>query len=110
VLKFADAHFAHLIREAVTTRIQRGPTPDHALLPTGYEDALRAIGHELDRRRGDRVTVIELEQCLLVRGHQPTGGCEHRRVEWVLAAEELTALLDVASSRWISDGLIRAVS
>jgi hypothetical protein len=35
VLEFADAHFAHLISEAVTTRRQRGPTPDHALLPTG---------------------------------------------------------------------------
>jgi hypothetical protein len=36
------------------------------------------------------------EQCLLVRGHQPTERCEHRRFEWVLAAEELTALLDAA--------------
>ena len=99
VLEFANAHFAHLISEAVTTRSQRRPTPDHALLPTGYEHALRAIGHELDRRRGDRVTIIELEQCLLVRGHQPTESnrqSEHRRFEWVLAAEELTALLDAA--------------
>ena len=37
VLEFADAHFAHRISEAVTTRSRRGPTPDHALLPTGYD-------------------------------------------------------------------------
>jgi hypothetical protein len=68
----------------VTTHSQRRPTPDHALLPTGYEDGLRAIGHELDRRRGDCVTIIELEQCLLVRGHQPTESnrqSEHSRFE-----------------------------
>ena len=34
VLEFADAHFAHLISEAVTTCSRRGPDPDHALLPT----------------------------------------------------------------------------
>jgi DNA-binding NarL/FixJ family response regulator len=97
VLEFADAHFARLASEAATMRGQRASTPPHALLPTGYEDALRALGHELDRRTAERVTILELEQCLLVCGHQPTEG--HRenassRFEWVLAAEELAALLD----------------
>jgi hypothetical protein len=72
------------------------------LLPTGYEDALRAIGHALDRRRAHRVTIVELEQCLLVCGYQPTERHrenEYSRFEWVLAAEELTALLNEAYYR-----------
>jgi hypothetical protein len=50
----------------------------------------------------DRVTIVELKQRLLVSGHQPTEG--HRanvygRFEWVLAAEDLMALLDKAYDR-----------
>jgi DNA-binding NarL/FixJ family response regulator len=98
MLEFADAHFAHLVSEAITIRGQRVPTPPHAW----YEDTLRAIGHELDRRAVDRVAIVELEQCLLVSGRQPTEG--HRAhaygpFEWVLAAEDLMALLDTAYDR-----------
>jgi hypothetical protein len=98
MLEFADVHFAHLVSEVITIRDQPVPTPHHAW----YEDTLRAIGHELDRRAVDRVTIVELEQCLLVSGHQATEG--HRanaygRFEWVLAAEDLLALLDQAYDR-----------
>jgi hypothetical protein len=98
VLEFADAHFAHLVSEVITMRDQPVPTPHHAW----YEDTLRAIGHELDRRAVDRVTIVELKQGLLVSGHQPTEGLranENGRFEWVLAAEELMALLDEAYDR-----------
>src|SRR5919197_6211709 len=53
ILEFADAHFAHLVSEVITIRDQPVPTPHHAW----YEDTLRAIGHELDRRAVDRVTI-----------------------------------------------------
>jgi CheY-like chemotaxis protein len=98
VLEFADAHFAHLVSEVITMRDQRIDTLHHAW----YEDSLRAIGHELDRRAVDRVTIVELKQGLLVSGHQPTEGLranENGRFEWVLAAEELMALLDAAYDR-----------
>jgi hypothetical protein len=98
VLEFADAHFAHLVSEVITMRDQRGDTPHHAW----YEDTLRAIGHELDQRAVDRVTIVELKQSLLVSGHQATKGHranENGRFEWVLAAAELMALLDEAYDR-----------
>jgi DNA-binding NarL/FixJ family response regulator len=98
MLEFADVHFAHLVSEAITMRDQRVPTAHHAW----YEDTLRAIGHELDRRAVDRVGIVELKQGLLVSGHQPTKGHrenENGRFEWVLAAEELMALLDEAYNR-----------
>jgi hypothetical protein len=75
-------------------RDQRAPTAHQAW----YEDTLRAVGHELDRRAVNRVTIVELEQCLLVCGHTPTeGGCG--RFEWALTAEDLMALLDEAYQR-----------
>ena len=90
----ADAHLAHLVGEATTMRDQRAPTAHQAW----YEDTLRAVGHELDRRAVNRVTIVELEQCLLVCGHTPTeGGCG--RFEWALTAEDLMALLDEAYQR-----------
>ena len=41
VLEFADAHFAQLVGDAIATRGTRSLAV-HPLLPTGYEDALRA--------------------------------------------------------------------
>jgi DNA-binding NarL/FixJ family response regulator len=93
MLEFADANFAHLVSETITVRDEGAPTPPHAW----YEDTLRAVGQELDLRAVDRVTIGELEQCMLVSGHQPAegqGANEYGRFEWVLAEEELTALLD----------------
>ena len=98
ILEFADTHFAHLVSEVITMRDQPVPTAPHAW----YEDTLRAIGHELDRRAVDRVAIVELKQGLLVSGRHPTEGLrenENGRFEWVLAAEELMALLDEAYDR-----------
>jgi hypothetical protein len=109
MLEFADAHFAHLVSEALTMR-GRHVSPPH---PAWYEDALRAVGHQLDRHAVDRVTIVELEQYLLVSGHQPAEG--HRanaygRFEWVLTAEELMALLDKAYDRRRRNGAARKAS
>jgi hypothetical protein len=91
---FADAQVAHLVGEALPARDQPVPTPHHAW----YEDSLRAIGHELDRSAVNRVTIVELEQCLLVYGHQSTQG-ECVRFEKVWTAEDLMALLEEAYAR-----------
>src|SRR5213082_2371302 len=79
---------AQLVSAAIPRRDQPVLTPHHAW----YEDTLRAIGHELDRRAVSRVTIVELEQCLLVYGHQPTEG-ECGRFERVWTVEDLMALL-----------------
>ena len=92
--ELADTQVAHLVSEAIPTRDQPVPAPPHAW----YEDTLRAIGHELDRSAVNRVTIVELEQCLLVYGHQPTQG-ECVRFERVWTAEDLMALLDEAYAR-----------
>ena len=90
----ADARVAHLVSAAIPRRDQPVLTPHHAW----YEDTLRAIGHELDRHAVSRVTIVELEQCLLVYGHQPTEG-ECGRFERVWTVEDLMALLDEAYER-----------
>jgi hypothetical protein len=90
----SDPRVAHLVSAAIPRRDQPVLTPHHAW----YEDTLRAIGHELDRRAVSRVTIVELEQRLLVYGHQPTEG-ECGRFESVLTAEDLVALLDEAYAR-----------
>jgi hypothetical protein len=92
--EFADTQVAHLVGEAIPLRDQPVPTPHHAW----YEDTLRAIGHELDRSAVNRVTIVELEQCLLVYGHQSTQG-ECVRFEKVWTAEDLMALLEEAYAR-----------
>ena len=69
----------------------------HPLLPTGYEDALRAIGHELDGHEAKHVTIVELEQHLMVCGRRRTDGYHesgHDRFEWMLGPEALRAWLD----------------
>ena len=96
VLEFADAHFAHLVSEAIGARGLCTLAP-HPLLPTGYEDAWRAIGHALDERGARDVTLVELEQRLVVSGRQRTNGYHesgHDRFEWMLGPQDLRTLLD----------------
>jgi len=96
VLEFADTHFAQLVSDAIATRGTRSLAV-HPLLPTGYEDALRAIGHELDGHEAKQVTIVELEQHLMVCGRRRTDGYHesgHDRFEWMLGPEALRAWLD----------------
>jgi len=96
VLEFADEHFAHLVSDAIVTRAAR-PRGHNALLPTGYTDAFRAIGHTLDRWGATDVALVELEQRLVVCGRRPTEGdheTEYASFEWVLTEEDLLTQLD----------------
>jgi DNA-binding response OmpR family regulator len=98
VLEFANAHFAQLVGDAITARGTRSLVA-HPLLPTGYEDAWRAIGRALDEREAKDVTIVELEQRVVVSGRQQTNGyheSSYERFEWMLEAEDLKALVDQA--------------
>jgi len=98
-LEFDDRHFAHLVSEAIDIRGHHQPLRPPALLPTGYEDILRALGWTLDQRHAERVTIVELERCLIVCGQQPMEGAENTaygRFEWVIEAEEIRVLSDTA--------------
>lgn len=68
-LEFSDRDFPQLLAGAIEARGQgdrmRGKT---SLLPTGYEDFLRALGYRLDQSRAEAITVSELESFLAVGG------------------------------------------
>lgn len=73
------------------------------LLPTGYEDFLRAIGWELDRHVAREVVISELFTFVTVSGlmpdYTPTGHTTFQPFEWVLSAEDIRRLLDRAFRR-----------
>jgi CheY-like chemotaxis protein len=74
-LEFPDRDFPQHIAGAVAARGQgeRQHQP-RGLLPTGYEDFLRAIGHRMDIDRAQAITVSELGQYVVVGGIGRTDG------------------------------------
>jgi len=68
-LEFPDRDFAQVVANAYAAR-GKGDTrrPSSPLLPSGYEDFLRALGHRLDRGLAEAVTVTELEEFVAVGG------------------------------------------
>jgi CheY-like chemotaxis protein len=102
-LEFPDEHLPHLISSTISARGER----DHQrarshLLPTGYEDFLRAVGFRLDDHGAEVVTVTELTTFVAVGGMALEDGRQHgvlAPLEWVLGAEEIEAILDEAYRR-----------
>jgi CheY-like chemotaxis protein len=71
-LEFLDRDAAHVLSHAVTARGEgERPRPSDVLLPTGYEDFLRALGHHLDSGSMQAITVTELEPLIAVGGIAP---------------------------------------
>ena len=75
MLEFDDARTAKMLRrsqshrgEGVTERAGRD------LIPSGYEDLLRAIGYELDQRIAENVVVTELPSIIAISGFEPVLG------------------------------------
>jgi CheY-like chemotaxis protein len=97
-LEFLDRDFPQLI--AVTNRGdgERRQRPG-GLLPTGYEDLLRAIGRKLDEHVAESVGFAELSHALLVWGLSAYEGAAHTApvpFEWLMTADDITLLLDEA--------------
>lgn len=71
LLEFPDDGFPELIREAINFR-GRGPrnARESILIPTGYQDFLRALGAELDRRYAKAVTIVEAPDYIHVTGFE----------------------------------------
>ncbi len=80
---------------------ERGPSTS-PLLPSGYEDFLRAIGQALDQHPAEAIAVAEYAQMIIVTGltkldtamQTSLGG-----VEWILRADEIQQVLDQSFRR-----------
>ncbi len=71
-LEFVDRDARYMLSYDVGARGERERSrPSDSLLPTGYEDFLRALGHRLDSNRLQAVTVTELAQFIAVGGLVP---------------------------------------
>lgn len=103
LMEVFDRDFPLLIREAAQARVR-----DHSaafasdLVPTGYEDLLRALGYELDERLAENVVIAEYPGFLSVSGFElvidaPSGGC--RPFADVLTMNETKRVLDEAFMR-----------
>jgi len=100
-LEFLDRDFPQLV--AVTARGdgERRQRPG-ALLPTGYEDLLRAVGRRLDDQFSEAVALSELCESVLVWGMAKVDAAEHVApipFEWVLDASDISFILDEAYRR-----------
>jgi CheY-like chemotaxis protein len=97
-LEFLDRDFPQLV--AVTARGdgERRQRPG-ALLPTGYEDVLRAIGWRLDEQISEAVAFSEYSQAIVVSGLTKADRAEHvvpMPFEWVFEPDGISEILDEA--------------
>jgi len=102
-LEFPQSDFPEVMARAITGRGEgaRSHRP-HPLLPTGYEDFLRALGFRLDAQHAEAITVAELESFIAVGGlvrmeqYSRTG---LGPLQSLLRADDIVALLDEAFRR-----------
>ena len=102
-LEYPHGEFPELLARAVAARGEgeRRPRP-HPLLPSGYEDFLRALGHRLDEQQAEAITVAELEGFVAVGGLARVERYERTDIapfQRLLRAEDIGALLDDAFRR-----------
>jgi hypothetical protein len=103
LLEFGDRQLAGMLRQAVRAR-REGETPRQSreLIPTGYEDLLRALGYELDERVAENVVVAELPSMLAVSGFEPVigfGEASFRPFSEPLGPEDVGQMLGRALAR-----------
>ncbi len=102
-LEFLDRDAAQVLSQAVAARGEGGRTPPTAvLLPTGYEDFLRALGQYLDVGNAHTITITELEPMVAVGGLSPLNQGEYTGLVpfyELLQADQIKKLLDEAFRR-----------
>ncbi len=97
-LEFPDRDFLHWITEAYRNRGdgERGASTS-PLLPSGYEDFLRAIGSALDRHEAESVTVAEYESVIVIGGNAKVDNSQQTVVgnlQWILKKDDILQILD----------------
>lgn len=103
-LEFVGHQFAQLIAKAASDRGsgERIKAQPDALLPTGYEDFLRAVGYQLDHHAAEAITVSELEEIVVVGGVgrvDETGVSRYGPIQWLFRSDDVSVLLDQAYQR-----------
>lgn len=108
-LEFPDRDFPQAVMNAIAARGQgERQRLGASLLPTGYEDFLRAVGYHLDRRMAEAVTITELDGFIAVGGVAKAEGIGHTTIEpfqQLLRRDEIAYMLDKAFSRRAKSGL-----
>lgn len=103
LLEFAAEDFSTMIQDAIASRGERDWTrPARPLVPTGYEDLLRAFGSALDRKAAENIVVTEFSTFITVCGFAPV--IESDRLTYqpfsdALGVSDVRALLDAAIGR-----------
>lgn len=102
-LEFLDEDFAALLRGGFAARGEgERPRGQSKLLPTGYEDFLRALGYRLDQSMAEAVSVTELDAFIAVGGVARIDASGHTTVgpmHWLLYTDDIAFLLDEAYRR-----------
>jgi hypothetical protein len=103
VVEVLDEDFPRMIGEAIAARGEgEHERTVSKLLPTGYEDFLRALGYELDQRVAENIVVTEFVSFVTVTGVEPSmnaGVAAYDRFSYALSGEEISKLLDAAFAR-----------
>lgn len=103
-LEFPDDQFPELMRKAIDTRGERQSyARRQSVLPTGYEDFLRALGFLLDNQMASNIMLCELAEYILVTGNEPSnatsGHIAVRPFERYLRPDDIQRVLDDSFSR-----------
>jgi CheY-like chemotaxis protein len=102
-LEFPDEQFPNLLQHALAARGTGERTRSlKAPFLTGYEDALRAIGHRLDSRLAEAITVAELGTVVPIGGLERSDGYEQTHLppyQELLHDDDIGYLLDEAYRR-----------
>lgn len=103
LLEFEDRKLGVMLQQAFEFRgAGRTPKEVRDLIPTGYEDLLRALGHELDERIAENVVITELPSLLAVSGFEPVlgfGESTYRPFSEPYSADDVANSLRQALSR-----------
>jgi hypothetical protein len=102
LLEFPDNAFVEMVRDAIKARGRRKKVNRNtALVPTGYEDLLRALGYELDQRLAKSITLHEGQQSLYVAGLAASKNANgtFSPFDMALTEADIQAMLDAAFRR-----------
>jgi CheY-like chemotaxis protein len=102
-LEFPNSDFPHLVAGAFAARGEEPwQRPRTAMLPTGYEDFLRALGYNLDQRSAEAISIAEFDDIVVVGGvgkSETYGSSQLQPFHMLLKSEDIEYMLNQAFRR-----------
>lgn len=97
-IEFPDRDFLHWVTDAYVNRGEgeRGNSQS-PLLPSGYEDFLRAMGAALDRHKAEAVSIAEYSTVIVIGGTSNVDSLAQPKVgnlQWILGHDDILQILD----------------